>query len=234
MKHRVRQQSSIPKRAAARKRSRFFDCERSTLWEERFQDFNTKYFKGRLPKYEVYLCGGCSGRLHLDAQCVSEEKRILMLDEGRSFRQLLATLLHEMIHIKVRWHRDRFVKEWNRIRRMGAPVGKWQYPSRNWEANWAPFGRLKLSRQNVRDLIWHHLWEPNPMETHLYRTQHANNLWVARMLEEEFRIPRERIEKTFNIPELLKETERELTEEAKARLARYRELELASFRRLRC
>jgi len=223
MNQTMQQQSSAPKRTVARKRARLLNCERSALWEERFQDFNTKYFKGRLPKYEVYLCSdGC-----LDGQCISEKKQILII-EDMLFRRTLALLLHEMIHIKISWHGDRFVKEWNRIRAMGAPIGKWD----SWPGDLAPIGHLKLNRQNARDAIRHYLREPYPMEGYLYHADRVPNL--TDQLETEFSMPGGTLKKKVNIPELLKETERELTEEAKVKLAKSRLLDEARFRRINC
>jgi len=191
MNQTMRQQSPIPKRRVASKRARLFNCERSALFEERFQDFNTKYFKGRLPKYEVYLCSTYG---NLFGQCFSEKKRILIVGD-RLFRRTLAMLLHEMIHIKVSWHRDRFAKEWNRICGMGAPVGKWEDPLRNWDADWAPDGQMKLNKQNVRDAIRHYL-----------RGACVSPLMCR--LEDEFSVPQGRIKKKVNIPKLLNEAER--------------------------
>jgi len=191
-----------------RRRVHLSDCERSVFWEERFREFNTEYFEGRLPQYQVCLCRSWDGL----GKCVDKKKRILMA-ENFPFKHTLAILLHEMIHIKVPWHGGRFAKEWERIRKLGAPVGEWK-GTRDWMI---PVGNLELNEENVRYVIRHYLRDEYPTEGHLLRVERIPS--VMSQLELEFSTTRARIRKRFRISKLVDEVTRELEEEAKRRLA---------------
>jgi hypothetical protein len=204
------------RRVTRRERPVLSDCDRSAFWEERFREFNKKYFEGRLPQYKVYLCNEC---LKV-GQCFREKKRIRM-KRYLSFAQKLAVLLHEMIHIKVLAHGKRYVEEWERICKLGAPVGKWK----GVQSDTIPARRLKLNEKNVRDVILDVSREVDPSLGWWLPRSPRRELMHDLMphLETEFSMPQAKIRKKINMTKILDETMRELEEEIERARARYGE-----------
>jgi hypothetical protein len=189
-----------------RERVVLWDCERSAFWEERFREFNKKYFEGRLPQYKVYLCNAHQK----PGQCFRKKKRI-RIDKHLTFAQMLVVFLHEMTHVKVWGHGERFVEEWERIRKLGAPVGKWE----GVRSRTIPVRRLRLNEKNVRYVILHVSREMDP--TLLWKLpglpRREQIRYLMPHLQREFSRPLARIRKRINITKPLNETMRELEEE---------------------
>jgi SprT-like family len=86
-----------------------------------FQEFNTKYFQGRLPAYSIRVrrsmtSWGETGR------CL-KRSRIIEIQAGQSDEDAANTLLHEMAHAKTgAAHGMMWKKEMIRLREAGAPL----------------------------------------------------------------------------------------------------------------
>jgi hypothetical protein len=87
--------------------------------DAKFDEFNEKYFKGRLPKYQVYQGFNHSPRIL--GECHSR-KRIILIRYDLTPLDVLDTLLHEMTHIRILGHAHRFEREMKRLRDLGAPI----------------------------------------------------------------------------------------------------------------
>lgn len=185
------------------------DPESSPFWQKRFRELNTTYFRGSLPEYKVYLCATmCEHRI--PAQCLSKKRAILIWKE-MTYRQMLAVLLHEMIHINILWHGPRFIKELNRIRKMRAPVSKWQGTRVRHKT--IPVGDLRLNQRNARNVMEHWLEDRNPIPCHLFN--HEREQDVMRYLASEFSKPQAVIRKRIRVTKVLNEAKEELECEAR-------------------
>jgi hypothetical protein len=124
---------------------------------------------------------------------------------------MLVVFLHEMTHVKVWGHGERFVEEWERIRKLGAPVGKWE----GVRSRTIPVRRLRLNEKNVRYVILHVSREMDP--TLLWKLpglpRREQIRYLMPHLQREFSRPLARIRKRINITKPLNETMRELEEE---------------------
>jgi len=93
---------------------------------EMFEDFNARYFDGRLPRYRVVFRWGIPGS-DVGAEGFHDRKRrMIILCRGmrNSPREVAFMLLHEMVHAaKGGYHGARFWREWFSLRDAGAPIG---------------------------------------------------------------------------------------------------------------
>lgn len=94
--------------------------ELNSKYRDMFNEFNQKYFNGKLPRYQIRVveriswvpCGG---------QCDNRKRVILITRNEES--SMVGVLLHEMIHAAVGgFHGERFCREWDRLQESGAPV----------------------------------------------------------------------------------------------------------------
>jgi hypothetical protein len=185
------------------------DPEGSPFWQKRFRELNTTYFGGSLPEYRVYLCATmCEHRM--PGQCLSKKREILIWKE-MTYREMLAVLLHEMIHINILWHGPRFIKEWDRIRRMRAPISKMEGTRVRNEK--IPVGHLRLNQRNARNVIEHWLEDRDPTRGHLFN--YEREVDVMRYLASEFCKPQAVIRKKIKVTKVLNEAKRELECEAR-------------------
>lgn len=94
-----------------------------------FDDLNTRYFGGKLPKYRVTVRAGlkaeCRGAWKIGSMCLDKERQIL-LDGGMKQDQLIKVLLHEMMHAATTpqgdVHGAPFQYEIRRLHALGAPL----------------------------------------------------------------------------------------------------------------
>ena len=83
-----------------------------------FEDFNSKYFGGKLPQYRIRV-----KRLH-PAGRILPNRRLIEVGTYESQIQK-ETLLHEMVHAAAGLgHGKRFLAEMQRLRQIGAPFGE--------------------------------------------------------------------------------------------------------------
>lgn len=85
-----------------------------------FEDFNGKYFGGKLPQYRIHV-----KRLHTAAGRIVPRRRLIEVGIYESQVQK-ETLLHEMVHAAADrvGHGKRFIAEIKRLRQIGAPLGE--------------------------------------------------------------------------------------------------------------
>jgi hypothetical protein len=86
-----------------------------------FEDFNARYFGGKLPHYKVQLVGQIT-KLG-ESGSISMRKRVLRVSGFLSDAEIISTLLHEMAHAAVMGgHTRKWFDEMERIRSEGAPI----------------------------------------------------------------------------------------------------------------
>jgi SprT-like family protein len=129
-------------------------CKRDLDLQSVFTSFNKKYFRGKLPRYQVLVCSRSRNFSHMSAGYCSSEDRKIFLRSGISRNSSLQTLTHEMIHAKLWWltrnvHGRAFVKELKRVRKLGAPLSSSEL---DLKAE-GYFEQPKLARRNVEDSI---------------------------------------------------------------------------------
>jgi hypothetical protein len=93
----------------------------STHYQALFEEFNTRYFAGRLPLYHVRvvpdLHGGHDGE-------VKRKQRVIRLKK-RPEAVMISLLLHEMAHAATNnFHARKWLEEMGRLKQEGAPINK--------------------------------------------------------------------------------------------------------------
>ena len=93
----------------------------SSPFQRLFDDFNARYFDGRLPSYRVRVLRRVSDLGHAGL-ITRRERRMDLLDTGDT-RAMTATLLHEMAHAATNDnHGPRWRGEMARLQALGAPI----------------------------------------------------------------------------------------------------------------
>jgi hypothetical protein len=106
--------------------------EESARLQKTFLSFNTTYFAGQLPQYEVrvvYDIDPWVGEVSRDpsAGYIDLDRRQIFIRFSSSRRLMIGMLVHEMAHAATNpSHDDEWVSEIKRLKRLGAPVVEWE------------------------------------------------------------------------------------------------------------
>jgi hypothetical protein len=102
-----------------------------------FEDFNQRFFNGKLPHYQIQLVSDVLGllrtrsgeRIPFDCdRAIYRRERIINLNAKLSQEELTSTLIHEMAHARTNdYHGLLWQKEMERLILMGAPVDADEY-----------------------------------------------------------------------------------------------------------
>jgi hypothetical protein len=118
----------------------------SARYRALFTEFNRRYFADRLPHYRIEVCAsitriGEHGRIYRRRRLI----KILKTTEP----EMVATLLHEMVHAATYdSHGPRWRAELERVREAGAPL-------RDCDLAPAPSFTKGLAQEAAEDLLWH-------------------------------------------------------------------------------
>jgi hypothetical protein len=93
-----------------------------TKYQALFQEFNGKYFEGKLPRYKIEVCNECWGDGYASGECY-RKRRLIWIARSDNANYMVSTLLHEMCHAAGhKYHGPRFFAEVQRIQALGAPL----------------------------------------------------------------------------------------------------------------
>ena len=172
-------------------------CSRSPSLEEKFSEFNERFFNSRLPKYRVMLCTKSKNFGHeASGYCLtpSEGSGIILIREGMGEKSTEQTLVHEMIHaklsqIKRKIHGARFISELRRLRKLGAPLSQGELDMPSQHGREPP----RLTRASVSKLINYALdFEKIPASQ------------IPKYLERELMLPYSLIDRIAQVDELMR------------------------------
>jgi len=160
----------------------------SKRYQALFDEFNARYFHGRLPPYRIRVVEHIPGRQGPAGLHQRTHTRILIRRSDDD--DMIVTLLHEMAHAAtVDNHNNRWRTEMQRLRQAGAPIpdGELRTPTRmtkqfieNEATELLSDGRLNWTlRQFVRDLV-----SQGEVVAHSQAALLRQYPWVARVFSE--------------------------------------------------
>jgi len=166
-------------------------CKRDLDFEDVFKSFNDKYFRGKLPHYQILICSRSKNFSHMSTGYCSPDDRKIFLRSGVSRNATLQTLTHEMIHAKLWWlttnaHGKAFIKELTRVRQLGAPLSSSELDLVE------GFEPPKLTKRNIENSIQDALVIEN-----------LSQKYIPKFLEREFYLPYSEIRQVADVAKII-------------------------------